>query len=154
MAKVKAVKFHSDFCELGVIKYEAGKSYVKDEETDRCVLLNFGEVVTIDDKQLATPQLALNEQFNADQAAAELAAAQKLAADQDAADKLAAIQTLNSDLAQLEAELAALPETEEPGFAAGFLAKIGIGAKGTARESVQAAIDAKRVELAALQPAV
>jgi hypothetical protein len=54
MAKVKAVQFHSDFCEAGLIKFQAGKIYAKDEATTRCVLLNFGEEITVDEAQMAS----------------------------------------------------------------------------------------------------
>ena len=136
MAKIKAVKLHTDFCEDGVIKYPAGTTLSQNDESTRLVALNFGEVITVDEKLVTDP------------------VAEKAAADKAAADKLAAIQAKQAEIAELEAQFAALPETEEPGFAAGFLAKVGIGAKGSARESVQAALDAKRVELAALQPTV
>ena len=49
MAKIKAVKFHSDFCESGKIKYAAGATEPLDDDTHRCVALNFAEIVTIDD---------------------------------------------------------------------------------------------------------
>ena len=52
MAKIKAVLFWSDFCEDGKIKFEAGKNYPKNAETERCILLNFGEDVSVDKKQI------------------------------------------------------------------------------------------------------
>ncbi len=58
MAKIKVAQFHSDFCESGEIKYAAGTTAPIDEDTRRCVALNFADIVTIDDgknsKKLAT----------------------------------------------------------------------------------------------------
>lgn len=59
MAKVKAVKFHSDFCEDGKIKYPAGSVLPQTEELLRCVALNFAEVVSVDEKALVEPEMIL-----------------------------------------------------------------------------------------------
>jgi hypothetical protein len=59
MAKIKAVKFHTDFCEAGKIKYPAGTVLPQTEELLRCVALNFGEVVSVDEKALVEPEMDL-----------------------------------------------------------------------------------------------
>lgn len=62
-------------------------------------------------------------------------------------ERAAAIKVLQDEIAKLETEFAALPQEESQGFAVSLLAKLGIGEKGTARESIQAALDGKRAEL-------
>lgn len=52
MAKIKAVKFHTDFCENGKIKYPAGTVVPVSDETERCVALNFAEFVSLDEKKV------------------------------------------------------------------------------------------------------
>lgn len=65
-------------------------------------------------------------------------------------ERAAAIKVLQDEISNLETEAAALPQEEPQGFAASLLSKLGIGEKGTARESIQVALDAKRAELAKL----
>lgn len=65
-------------------------------------------------------------------------------------ERAAAVQKLEGEISALEAEVAALPQEEPQGFAASLLSKLKIGANGTARESIQAALDAKRAEMVKL----
>ena len=55
MAKIKAVKFHTDYCEEGEIKYPAETVLAQTEEALRCVALNFAEIVSVDDKTVTDP---------------------------------------------------------------------------------------------------
>lgn len=59
MAKIKAIKFHTDFCEQGSIKFPAGSIVPETDETLRCVALNFAEQVTLDEKQLIDPSAVI-----------------------------------------------------------------------------------------------
>lgn len=55
MAKVKAIRFQNDFCSEGEIRFQSGKVYAVSRETKRCVELNFGEEVTVDESELSQP---------------------------------------------------------------------------------------------------
>jgi hypothetical protein len=101
MAKIKAVKFHSDYCQDGKIKYPAGTLLPENEELLRCVALNFAEVVSIDEK------------------------------------KVDAINGIQDEIAILETDLAVIPEADAE-----------------AKATLQSLIDARRAELAELQPVV
>lgn len=101
MAKIKAVKFHSDFCEQGEIKYEAGKTYPKNSDTERCVILNFGEVVTVEEKIVIDPQ-----------------AAEKAAADQAATDKATAIADAEAALEKAKSDYATVAQAVIAAYAA------------------------------------
>jgi hypothetical protein len=115
MAKVKAVTFHTDFCELGEIKYVAGNSYAQNADTDRCVTLNFGFTTSVDSTLVSPPPISAADAAVSDEAAAQaaaLAASMQLAADQAAAqaaaDQLVADQAaINQAAADLAAAQAA-----------------------------------------------
>ena len=69
-----------------------------------------------------------------------------------AAKRRVKAEKLTAEITQLQAELNVLPEKEaSPGLFASLLSKIGVESKGTALESIQAAIDAKQAELDKLQ---
>ena len=139
MAKIKAVKFHSDFCESGEIKFAAGKCYPKNAETDRCVALNFGDVVSVDEKLVTDPQqeIASTEQSEAERIAAEKAAAEQAEAERIAAEQAAAKLKLEGEIAALEEQIGG----------------IDVAAPGGAEQVDALNVDlvAKQAELAALQ---
>lgn len=147
MAKVKAVKFHSDFCENGAIKYPAGTVLKKNDESMRCVALNFAEEESIDEKLITDP---IAEQAEADRFAAEQTAAKQAEADRLAAEKADAIAKLNEEITHLETELANATEEENPGI----LSRLGALITGSSRAAIQTALDAKRAEVVSLQQPV
>jgi len=72
MAKVK---FHSDFCEAGEIKFAAGKTYPETTETTRCIALGFAELIKQNKKEMeAEAAEALRLQQEAEAAQESIAA--------------------------------------------------------------------------------
>lgn len=92
MSRVKAIKFHSDFCSEGEIRFQSGKAYAKTDETKRCLELNFGEEVSVDESELSQPAPSAAER----RAAAELL-------QQHSDDATAAVSTVKAELDQANA---------------------------------------------------
>lgn len=131
MAKIKAVEFHSDYCEQGRIKFKAGKAYAKNSETERCVTLNFGEVVSIDENLVMQPQPTEAEKVAAQKAATEQAAAEAEKAAAALRVQAEFIQALEQEIAALETDLVAAVDEDKP--------------------AIQTELDAKQKELLKLQ---
>lgn len=104
MAKVKAVLFHSDFCQDGEIKFKAGNAYPKTHETERCVTLNFGDVASVDEDKINKAAPTAAERAAAEQLAAEEKAAAEAAAEKTKQELAAAEQAVSDAQAAVEAE--------------------------------------------------
>lgn len=106
MAKIKAVKFHTDYCEEGEIKYPVGTVLAQTDEALRCVALNFAEIVSVDDKTVSDPVA---------EKAAAAAAAEKDAAIKAAQAVLDQAKSLAESTATTanDAHAAALAEQDE-----------------------------------------
>ena len=104
MAKVKAVLFHSDFCQDGEIKFKAGNAYPKTPETERCVTLNFGDITSVDEDKINKAAPTAAERAAAEQQAAEDKAAADAAAEKAKQELAAAEQAVKDAQAAADAE--------------------------------------------------
>ena len=114
MAKVKAYKFHSDYCLEGEIRYDSGKAYAKTDDIKRCFDLNFCEEVTIDESELSKPNPSAAER-RALEAAAVTAELVAVKVERHTANALIAqARAIVKEIADHERELAAADEADRP----------------------------------------